>query len=105
MNTMRGDTLFVRLPIALEIPVKDHVHALENEALWLVPERQDALGPEDVRPFLLYQVVDPGHEFFRIHIAVMREGNRLHLLVMIVLQPTMMMVVMMVVMRAARPHS
>ena len=48
------------------IAVQDHVHALEDEALGIVLEREDALAAQDLRPFLGDQVLHPGKELVRI---------------------------------------
>src|SRR5687768_7947767 len=67
--------------LALDVAVQDHVDALEDEALRLVRESHDPLAAQDVRPLDLGQVRDPRHEFFRIDLAIETHGDRLHLLV------------------------
>ena len=74
------------------IAVEDHVHALEHEALVVVLERQDALAAQDARPFLLHQVLHPGEKLVRVERLVGAERDRLHVLVVIVLEPAVMVV-------------
>ena len=75
-----ADALFVRLPFALQIAVEDHVHALEDEALRLVLEGEDALasagcsGPSRWMRSLIH-----GMNLFGIDIAVDGQRHRLHL--------------------------
>ena len=73
------------------VAVEHHVHALENKALRIVLEREDALGAQDVRPLSLGEVLDERKELVGIERLISRERNRLHLLVVIVLQPAMRM--------------
>src|SRR5215469_4727961 len=86
------------------IAVEDHVHALENEALVVVFERKNALATQNVRAFFLHQVLHPGEKFVGIERLVGGKRNRLHLLVVIVLEPAVclrvvvIMIVMMVMM-------
>src|SRR5581483_1350076 len=49
-----AQALLVCLPRALMIAVEDHVHALEDEAVGIVLEGEDALGAQDARPLLLH---------------------------------------------------
>src|SRR6476661_482563 len=81
-----AQAFFVLLPVALVVAVEDHVHALEHEALVVVLEREDALAAQDVRPFLLDQVLDPRKELLGVERLVGRERDRLHILVVIVLE-------------------
>src|ERR1700730_17792557 len=74
---------FVALPFALEVAVEKHVHTLKDEALGLVLEGEYALRAQDRRALLLHIVLQPGHEFFRIDIALNRQRHRLHVFVMI----------------------
>src|SRR6185312_15507367 len=53
-------------PRPLMIAVQDHVHALEDKAVVIVLERQDALAAQNVRAFGLHQVLHPGEEFVGI---------------------------------------
>ena len=52
--------LLVRLPGALVIAVENHVHALKDEALVVIFERQDALAAQNVRTLFLHQILHPG---------------------------------------------
>src|SRR5262249_2532725 len=88
----------VRLPGALMVAVENHVHALEDEALVVVFERQDALAAQNVRPVLLDEVLHPGKELVRVDRVGGFERDRLHLLVVIVLQTAAMVVMMTVFM-------
>ena len=80
------------------VAVEDHVHALEDEALVVILEREDAFAAQDVRAFLLHQVLHPGKELVGIERLVALERNRLHVLVVIVLQPAVVRVLVPVVM-------
>ena len=44
--------LLVGLPVALMIAVEHHVHALQDETLRIVLERENALAAQDFRAFL-----------------------------------------------------
>src|SRR5690242_117478 len=81
--------LLVRLPRPLMIAVKDHVHALEDKALVIVFESENALAAQNIGPFLLHQILHPGKELVGIERLVGGERDRLHLLVMIMLEPAM----------------
>src|SRR5215831_8759191 len=83
--------LFIRLPWPLMVAVEDHVHALKREALVVALERQNALAAQNVRPFSLYEILHPGEELVRIERLVGPQRQRLHLLVVIMLQAAMMM--------------
>ena len=74
------------------IAVKDHVHALEHEALGIVLERQDALAAQNVLALGRHQILHPREKLVRIERLVGLERNRLHILVVVVLQPAMMVV-------------
>src|SRR5262245_34065535 len=50
------------LPVALQVALEHHVHALEDETLGLVLEGEDALGAQDIGALALHEIVDPGHE-------------------------------------------
>src|SRR5215813_14652490 len=76
-----ADALLAVLPRPLVVAVEDHVHALEDEALGIVLERQDALAAQDLRPFLRHQVLDPGKELVRVERLVGLHRERLHVLV------------------------
>src|SRR5690349_23835764 len=81
----------VGLPRALMIAVQDHVHALKNEALLVVLERKNAFATQNVWAFLLHQVLHPGKEFVGIKRLVDLQRNRLHFLVVVVLEPALPM--------------
>ena len=81
MKTTLRVALLARLPVALQVAVEDHVHALEDEALRLVREGHDALAAQDVRALDLGQVRDPRHELLRVDLAVDLHGDGLHVLV------------------------
>ncbi len=51
MNTTRLTRFLALSPVALHVPVEDHVHALEDEALGLVREGDDPLAAQDVGPW------------------------------------------------------
>jgi len=71
------------------ITVEDHVHALEDETVIVILERQDAFAAQDVRSLGLDQVLNPREKLVRIERLVAFQRNRLHLLVVIVLEPAM----------------
>src|SRR5258706_16079480 len=75
------------------ITIQHHVDALEGKALGVVLERQDAFGAENILTFLSHQILDPGKELVRIERPVGFERQRLHILVVIMLEPAMTMVV------------
>src|SRR5215470_15400324 len=81
--------LLALAPLALVIAIEDHVHALQHEPRVVVLERQDALAAQDVRPFLLDQVLHPGKELVGVERLLGRKRDRLHLLVVIVLEAAM----------------
>src|SRR5215469_9121205 len=78
-------------PWPLMITVENHVHALEDKALVVVFERENAFAAQNVRAFLLHQVLHPGEEFVGIERLVGVQCNRLHLLIVVVLEPAMRM--------------
>src|SRR5579872_420351 len=92
--------LLVFVPGPLVIAVENHMHALKHEALVVALERQDALAAQNVGPFLLHQVLNPRKEFIWIERLVAFQRNRLHVLVVIVLQAAVMMGMIVVVIMA-----
>src|SRR5215471_11431872 len=102
--------LFAVAPVALMVAVQHHMDALEGKALRVVLECQDAFGAEDVLALLGDQVLDPGEKLVRIQRPVGPERQRLHVLVVIMLEPAMivtvvaagMIVVVMIVIVARR---
>src|SRR5208282_2313254 len=83
-------TLLVFVPWPLVVAVEDHVHALEHEALIVALEREDALAAQDVWAFLLHQILHPREELVGIERLVAAQRNRLHVLVVIVLEAAVM---------------
>src|ERR1700730_7455170 len=97
------ETALARLavfPGPLMIALQHHVHALEDIAVVIVAEGEDALRAQDLLAFAGDQVLQPGHEFGRVERLVRPQRQRLHVLIMVVLQAmavTVVMIVMMVV--------
>src|SRR5208282_3309952 len=58
--------LLILVPWPLVVAVEDHVHALEHEALIVILEREDALAAQNIRTFLLHQILHPRKEFVRV---------------------------------------
>ena len=87
-------------PFPLMIAVKDHVHALKDETLLVILEVENALRAQNVLALGRHKVLHPGKELVRIERLGGVERNRLHVFIMIVLQPAMvvMMIVVMIVM-------
>src|SRR5690242_5125128 len=79
----------VGLPRPLVVAVQNHVYALKNEALLVVLEGEDAFAAQNVRAFLLHQVLYPGKEFVWIERLFRAQCYRLHVLVVIVLESAM----------------
>src|SRR5262249_12737904 len=93
----KNDTAFAWLvvfPGALVVAVEDHVHALENEAIGIVLEGENALGAQDAGAVLCDEILHPGKEFVGIERLVGLQRQRLHLLVVVVLETVVMVVVM-----------
>ena len=67
------------------------MNPLEDEARIVIFERKNALAAQNVRPFFLHQVLNPGKELVGIERLFGVERNRLHLLIVIVLEPAMRM--------------
>ena len=63
------------------------MNPLEDEARIVIFERKNALAAQNVRPFFLHQVLNPGKELVGIERLFGVERNRLHLLIVIVLEP------------------
>src|SRR5262249_41565710 len=66
--------------------------ALEGKPLGVVLECEDAFGAENVLSFLGHQILNPGKELVGIQRPLSFERQRLHILVMIVLEGAMVMV-------------
>src|SRR5580692_50731 len=89
--------LLAVFPWPLVVAVEDHVHALEHKARIVVLEGEDAFAAQNVRAFLLHQVLHPRKELVRIERLVAAQRNRLHVLVVIVLEAAVRMRVLVVV--------
>src|SRR5439155_8372262 len=85
------------LPFALVIALQHHVHALEDVAVVIVAEGEDALRAQDLLAFAGDELLQPRHEFRRIERLVRTQRQRLHFLVVVMLQPAMAMAVIVVV--------
>jgi hypothetical protein len=77
---------FVGFPGALMIAVQDHVDALEHETLGIVLERQNPLAAQNARPVGGDQILHPGEKLVRIERLVDFQRDRLHVLVVVMLQ-------------------
>src|SRR5207302_1360693 len=91
------------LPGPLMVAVEDHVHALEDESLRIILERENPLAAQDARSFLLHQVLDPWKELVGIERPVAPERERLHLLVVIMLEAAAVMMMVMLAMPVIMP--
>ena len=89
--------LLAVLPFPLVVALQHHVDALEDVAVVIVVEGEDALGAQDLPALHLHQVLEPRHELLRIERLVGLQRQRLHVLVVIVLQAVAMIVVVMMV--------
>ena len=69
------------------VTVEDHVDALKGEALVVILEGENALAAQNARPFFLHEVLDPREELVGVERPFRAQRDRLHLLVVIVLQP------------------
>ena len=87
MKTRRLSRFSPGLPRPLVVAVEDHVHALEHEALVVILEGEDALAAQNARPLFLHEVLHPREELVGVERLVGPQRDRLHLLVVIVLQP------------------
>src|SRR5450631_3292202 len=87
---------FTVFPLPLMVALEHHVDALEHVAVVIVGEGQDALGAQDLLPLASYEVLQPGHEFGRIERLIGAQRQRLHLFVMVMLQPAMAVTVIVV---------
>src|SRR4029077_11786116 len=70
--------LLAVFPRPLVVAVEDHVHALEYEARIVVLEGEDALAAQNVRAFLLHQILHPREELVRIERLFALLPKRLH---------------------------
>src|SRR6516164_7280669 len=78
--------LLAVLPFPLMIAFQHHMHTLEDIAVIIAGEGKYALRAQDLLALGLDQVLQPGHEQHGIERLVAAQRQRLHLLVMIVLQ-------------------
>src|SRR5215469_3924084 len=83
--------LLTDLPRSLMVAIENHVHALKYEALLVVLERQDAFAAQNVGSLLLHQVLHPRKEFVWIERLLSVQRNRLHFLVVVMLESAMRM--------------
>src|SRR3979409_2213724 len=83
----------VAFPFTLMVAVENHMHALEHEAFRIILERENALAAQNVLALRLDQGLHPGKELVRIERLLGLERHRLHLFVMIVLEPARMVIV------------
>ncbi len=65
--------LLARLPLALQISIKNHMHALKNKTLRLLLESNDALAAQNIRAVTLNQLVEPGNKAFGIDITLVTD--------------------------------
>src|SRR5262245_45553983 len=84
--------ILVGAPRSLVIAIEDHMHALKHETLRIVLERENAFAAEDIRSVLGNQILNPGKELVGIEWPVGLQRNRLHFLVVVMLEPVTMMV-------------
>src|SRR5580692_1310022 len=83
--------LLAVFPWPLVVAVSVKIQALEHKARIVVLEGEDAFAAQNVRAFLLHQVLHPREELVRIERLVASQRNRLHVLVVIVLEPAVRM--------------
>ncbi len=94
----RGGSGAARRPsTSAVVTLQHHVNALEDVAVVVVVEGEDALRAQDLAALDLHQVLEPRHEHVRIERFVTLERQRLHVLIVIVLQAMAMIMVMVVV--------
>src|SRR6476659_9864927 len=84
----------VRAPGPLMIAVEYHVDALKHETLGIVLERQDAFAAQNAWTILRHEILDPGKKFVGVQCLVGAQSDRLHVLIVIVLETVAMMMVM-----------
>src|SRR5262245_24843394 len=61
--------LLAVLPGALVVAFDDHVNALDDVAVRIVLERDDAFEAQNVRAFHLGGLLDPREKLLRVHLA------------------------------------
>src|SRR4029078_8737723 len=89
--------LFIRAPRPLMVAVENHVHALEPEALGIILEQKNSLAPQNARTILRDQILKPRKELVGIERLVCPQRDRLHLFIVVVLQPVAVVMVVMIV--------
>ena len=72
-------------PFAIRLSVKEHVNPLEDKAMRLTREADEALHSEDVDPAFTEQLAKPQVQPVRIYVALNLDGDRAHLVVVLVL--------------------
>jgi len=60
---------FAILPSALMVAFDDHVHTLDNIALWIVLKGHNPFEAQDVRTLFLSDFLNPGEEFVGVEFA------------------------------------
>src|SRR6478672_4302946 len=80
----------VGAPRALMIAVENHMDTLEDESFRVVLERQDTLAAQNIRTVFRYEILYPGKELVGVQRFVGAQRDRLHVLIMIVLEPVTM---------------
>src|SRR6185369_2148601 len=99
--TDEDEAAFARLlvlPLPLVVALQHHVHALEDVAVVIVVEGENALRAQDLLAFAGDEVLQPWHEPVGIERLVGAQRQRLHVLVVIMLQSMAVTMIMMVVM-------
>ena len=76
------DTLFIRLPFALQVAFEDHMHRLEDQALVLALHIKNTLGAQDVLALFRQQLIEPLGKTDAVDRLVGAERNALDLFVM-----------------------
>src|SRR5215510_6633233 len=74
-------------PFSLVVALQHHVHALEDVAVVIVAEGEDALRAQNLLAFGRNELLQPRHELCWVERLVRTQRQRLHVLVVIVLQP------------------
>jgi hypothetical protein len=77
--------LLVGFPGPLPVAIEQHVNPLDDEALVVVLQRQNALHAQQVGAVLLRDVLDPGHEPVRLDRTVCAQRQAHDLIIALVL--------------------
>src|ERR1700730_11869826 len=80
---------FAVLPGPLVIALQHHVHALKDIAVVIVAEGENSLRAQNLLALAGDQVLQPGHELGGIERLVRPQRQRLHILVVVMLQAAM----------------